>query len=406
MSRRARGAGPDANASGVRHAAWILGIWTLVGLFRAADRYLSDPYQLRRLEFGAWEALAQALLSAYIWAALTPLVVAIARRELPRRTRWAVPIGSLLAASLLLPVLHGAVYQVAYPLLMGFPFVVASQLAALGPLLPLSLPTHFVTFWAIVGATWAVTYASLSRERELRSSQLETRLVSARLETLKMQLHPHFLFNTLHSILPLVFRDGDAASRTVVRLADLLRLSLQNETSDLLPLRREIELLQVYLEIQRTRFADRLTVELDVAPDVEDALVPNLILQPLVENAIKHGIAARPGAGRVEVRVRRESEARLALLVRDDGPGPSSGGRTGVGAGVGLRNTQDRLDLLFGENHDFEFRGLPGRGCEVALSIPLAFGPPAVFPKTAAERALRVRRTGPPAEAEAAASPS
>ena len=373
-------------------AAWIVGIWTLVGLFRAADRYFSDPFQLRRLEFGVWEALAQCLLSAYIWAAFTPLVVSIAKRCLPRKTRWAGPIGILTAASLVLPVVHCAVYQLAYPLLMGFPCVVATQLAALPQLLPLFFPTHFVTFWAIVGATWTVTYANLSRERDLRASQLKTRLASARLEALKMQLHPHFLFNTLNSILPLVFRDGDAASRTVVRLADLLRLSLQNETNDLLPLRKEIELLQVYLEIQQTRFQDRLTVELDIAPDVGDALVPNLILQPLVENAIKHGIAARPGAGRVEVRVCRQGNRRLSLVVRDDGPGPPAGGRRGGGEGVGLRNTRDRLQLLFADDHAFSFDGAPGRGCVVSLDIPLAFAPPTAFPRTAAERAAAAAR--------------
>ena len=140
-----------------------------------------------------------------------------------------------------------------------------------------------------------------------------------------MQLHPHFLFNTLNSILPLVFRDGEAASRTVVRLADLLRLSLQNETNDLIPLRQELDLLEVYLEIQKTRFQDRLTVRLDVPHELGGALVPNLILQPLVENAIKHGIAAKPGAGTVEVRVRRAGLGRLSLLVRDDGPGPARG---------------------------------------------------------------------------------
>lgn len=373
-------------------AAWMAGIWTLVGLFRAADRYFSDPFQLRRLEFGVWEALAQCLLSAYIWAALTPLVVSIARRCLPRRTRWIAPIGVLAGASLVLPVLHGTAYQLLYPLLMGFPCVVSAQLAALPQLLPLSFPTHLVTFWAIVGATWAVTYATLSRERELRASQLKTRLASARLEALKMQLHPHFLFNTLNGILPLVFRDGEAASRTVVRLGDLLRLSLQNETSDLLPLRKEIELLKVYLEIQQTRFQDRLTVELDIAPDVGDALVPNLILQPLVENAIKHGIAARPGAGRVEVRVRRDGDRRLSLVVWDDGPGPPLAGRRGGGEGVGLRNTRDRLELLFADDHDFSFDGTPGRGCEVALSVPLAFAPPAAFPRIPAERAAAAAR--------------
>jgi two-component sensor histidine kinase len=380
--------------SALRAALGIAGVWTAVGLFRAADRYFSDPFQLRRLEFGAWEALAQSLLSAYIWAALTPLVVAIARRELPRRSRWAAPVGILLAASVAFPVVHEAVYQVAYPRLMGIPSVLEIQLASLASVLPLSVPTQFVIFWAIVGATWTVTYAALSRERELRASQLETRLVSARLETLKMQLHPHFLFNTLNSILPLVFRDADAASRTVVRLADLLRLSLQNETDDLLPLRKEIELLQVYLEIQRTRFQDRLFLDLDVAPDVGDALVPNLILQPLVENAIKHGIAARPGAGRIAIRVFRENDHRLALRVQDDGPGPPVGARLGEGTGVGLRNTRDRLDLLFGEDHDFAFRGSPGRGCEVVLSIPFVYAPPRTLLRAAGERAARTRRPG------------
>jgi LytS/YehU family sensor histidine kinase len=203
--------------------------------------------------------------------------------------------------------------------------------------------------------------------------------LSARLEALKMQLHPHFLFNTLNSILPLVFRDREAASRTVVRLSDLLRLSLQNEGSDLIPLRKELELLKVYLEIQQTRFQDRLTVRLDVEPGIGDALVPNLILQPLVENAIKHGIAARPGSGRVEVHARREAD-RLRLLVRDDGPGPadpaSAPSRPAEG-GVGLRNTRDRLELLYPGRHEFEFRGARDRGCEVLLTFPLSMAPPA-----------------------------
>jgi len=379
-------------AAKARAAAWVVAAWTLVGLFRAADRYFSDPFQLHRLEFGLWEALAQSLLAASIWAAFTPLVVSLARRSLPKRSRWVAPLGLLFLASLALSVLHCAVYQVVYPLIMGIPRSAWTQLAALPQHLPLYFPTNFVTFWAIVGVTWMVTYANLSRERDLRASQIQTRLASARLEALKMQLHPHFLFNTLNSILPLVFRDHEAASRTVVRLADLLRLSLQNETNDLLPLRKELELLQVYLEIQQTRFQDRLTVELDVASDVGDALVPNLILQPLVENAIKHGIAARPGAGRVEVHVRRQGESRLSLLVKDDGPGPPEGGRRGGGEGVGLRNTRDRLELLFADDHDFAFRGAPGRGCEVALSIPLAFAPPSAFPRTPAERLAAAAR--------------
>ncbi len=387
-----------------RTAAWVIGAWTLVGLFRAADRYFSDAFQLRRLEFGLWEALAQSLLSAFIWAALTPLVISIARRSVPTRRQRAAPVARLLAAGITLPILHQAVYQLAYPLLMGFPLVVSVQLSALPRLAPVFLPREFLTFAAVVGATWLVRYSSLSRERALRASQLQTRVASARLETLQMQLHPHFLFNTLHSILPLIFRDREAASRTVVRLADLLRLSLQNETSDLIPLRRELDLLRVYLEIQQTRFQDRLSVRLDVEPGLGDALVPNLILQPLVENAIKHGISARPGAGKIDVRVSRRGEDRLGLLVRDDGPGPAEPGPR-AGEGVGLRNTRDRLDLLYGDDHDFWFRGERGRGAEVSLSVPLRMASPSAASRSVEPRREDSRRVVPESGPRLVASP-
>jgi len=358
-------------AISAKWVAAVLAIWTLVGLFRGLDRWFSDPFHRHRLEFGLSEALAQCLLSAYLWAGLTPAVVALAKRCMPTRRRWAAPAAALLVAGAAAPLVHGTAFELAYPFLMGFPCVLETQIGALAEMLPASFLTELATFWTIVGATWTVTYAHLSRERALRSSQLQTRLARARLEALKTQLHPHFLFNALHSILPLVFRDADAASSTVRRLSDLLRLSLRNEAYDLLPLSRELEILSVYLEIQRTRFADRLTVALDVPESLGDALVPTLILQPLVENAIKHGIAARPGAGRVEVRARRGRDGRLALLVSDDGPGPSAGDRPEGGGGVGLRNTRERLALLYGDDHEFAFEGAPGHGCRVRLSLPL-----------------------------------
>jgi len=367
-------------AFSARTAAGVLAIWTLVGLFRGLDRYFSDPFHRHRLEFGLSEALAQCLLSAYLWAALTPAVVALAKRCMPTRRRWAAPTGALLVAAAAAPIVHATAFEFAYPFLMGFPCVVDTQLGALAELLSSSYLTEFATFWAIVGATWTVQYAHLSRERAVRASQLKTRLARARLEALKTQLHPHFLFNALHSILPLVFRDAEGASRTVRRLSDLLRLSLRNEAYDLLPLSREIEILSVYLEIQKTRFADRLTVVLDVPESLGDALVPTLILQPLVENAIKHGIAARPGAGRVEVRARRERDGRLALVVTDDGAGPSAGERPEGPGGVGLRNTRERLALLYGDDHEFAFEGAPGHGCRVRLSIPLVPGDPSARP--------------------------
>ena len=383
MSLAGAAAAPERLTAVIRRrrggtALAVLAVWTLVGLFRAADRYFSDPFQLHRLEFGVWEALAQSLLSSTIWAAFTPLAVWIARRALPARRRWAGPAALLAFAAFALPVAHAAVYQLLYPLLMGFPCVVAVQLGTLKTLLPVVFPTQILTFAGIVGATWLFTYSRLSRERELKASQMKTRLASARLEALKMQLHPHFLFNTLNSILPLVFRDRDAASRTVAGLSDLLRLSLQNEGSDLIPLKRELELLRMYLEIQQTRFQDRLTVRVDVEPGIADALVPNLILQPLVENAIKHGIAVRPGSGQIEVRASRSGRDRLVLRVVDDGPGPSPAGPGPEG--VGLRNTRDRLELLYPGEHLFEIGGAPGRGFEVTLMFPLTQDPSA-FPQ-------------------------
>ena len=354
--------------SALRTAFGIAGVWTAVGLFRAADRYFSDPFQLRRLEFGAWEALAQSMLSAYIWAALTPLVVAVARRELPRRSRWARPVGVLLAASLVFPIAHAAAYQVAYPLLMGFPCVLTVQLASLGSLLPLSIPTQLVIFWAIVGATWTVTYAALSRERELRASQLETRLVSARLETLKMQLHPHFLFNTLHTISALMHRDVEKADRMMSNLGDLLRLSLDRAGRQEVSLREELEFLERYLEIQQTRFGDRLVVGMSVAPETLDARVPHLILQPLVENAVQHGIAPRAGAGKIEIRSRRRNGT-LRLQVVDDGAGLPEGNF--AREGLGLSNTRARLVQLYGSDHRFDMRRSENGGVAVTLDIPL-----------------------------------
>ena len=393
---------PHSAAWRWKTSAWVLVAWTLVGFFRAADRYFSDPFQRQRLEFGLWEALAQSLLSAYIWAALTPAVVALARRSLPRRGQWLAPLSRLLFAGLALAVVHTVAFQLTYPFLMGFPCVLSVQLSAVPRLLPIVFPTHFVTYCAIVGATWILLYSTLSRERDLRASQMKTRVATARLEALKMQLHPHFLFNTLNSILPLVFRDRDAAARTVVRLGDLLRLSLQNESSDLISLRREIEVLQVYLEIQQTRFQDRLTVQLDIAPGIGEALVPNLILQPLVENAIKHGIAVKPGVGRIEVRAWRDG-ARLGLRVSDDGPGPSGAGRL---EGVGLRNTRDRLELLYGSDHSFDFQGGPGRGCQVSLSFPWMAPPPASAARApAGPRGAEMRHPASAVGARLAASP-
>jgi two-component system, LytTR family, sensor kinase len=216
---------------------------------------------------------------------------------------------------------------------------------------------------------YAVEYYARYQEGRIRASQLETRLARAQLQALKMQLHPHFLFNTLHSISTLVQENPEAAEAMIARLSELLRLSLENTGTQEVTLRTELEFLERYLEIEQIRFDDRLQVRFDIDPQTLDAEVPNLILQPLVENAIRHGILP-DRLGLIEVRSRLTG-GKLLLQVIDNGPGlscekPSSQ----PGCGVGLSNTRARLEAAYGKEHDFLLRAASNGGVEAAILIP------------------------------------
>ena len=208
----------------------------------------------------------------------------------------------------------------------------------------------------------ATMYHRESRDRE----QLEVQLAQAQVQSLKLQLHPHFLFNALNTITALIGQDPGAAERMVSGLSDLLRLSLRHASEQEVPLERELEILQHYLEIQQIRFADRLTVRYDIDDAARQAMVPNLLLQPLVENAIRHGIAPRAAPGTILVSARVAGDM-VRLTVEDDGvgPGPSSGGE-----GIGLRNTRARLERLYGIRHRLELRGGVEGGFIVKIDIP------------------------------------
>jgi ligand-binding sensor domain-containing protein len=232
-------------------------------------------------------------------------------------------------------------------------------------------PHFYRTPWfvSLMGMAVLLSAALIHRAR-LRSARLESELTAARLQALRAQIQPHFLFNTLNMVLPLIYRDPDTASKTLVGLGDLLRSSLDKDATKLVPLRSELEFLHRYLEIQQVRFGSRLLAEFDIQEDVLDAAVPNLLLQPLVENAIKHGIAKRPGAGRVSIASRRDGDV---LYVRvwnaaDEAPlGPEE-----VSYGVGLSNLEERLEVLYGRRHRFTRRREPG-GFEVVIRLPLTF---------------------------------
>jgi len=212
-------------------------------------------------------------------------------------------------------------------------------------------------------------YYQRSRERERQASALATELVRTRLEVLRMQLNPHFLFNTLHTITALIHERPEDADRIVARLSELLRVSLEQTDTLEVPLRQELSFLDRYLEIEQTRFQERLAVERQIESGLDNVLVPSLILQPLVENAIRHGVEPREDAGRVKIAARR-LDGMLELKVSDNGPGLPEAEPAPRREGVGLSNTRSRLSHLYGANHRFELTPASGGGLEARLLIP------------------------------------
>jgi LytS/YehU family sensor histidine kinase len=237
----------------------------------------------------------------------------------------------------------------------------------------MNLDWTLMVYSTIVGLSYALGYYREAQARAITAAQLETSLVEARLKTLEAELHPHFLFNTLHAISTLVHTNPDAADRMISRLSDLLRITFNRSGAARVSLQEEIEFLQKYLEIEQTRFQDRLQVTYDIDPDTLDAEVPRLILQPLVENAIKHGVSPRSGPGSIHIASSREADA-LWLEVHDDGVGLADDARARLNAGVGLSNTRARLECLYGEAQALELSD--GReGLAVRLRIPFHRAP-------------------------------
>lgn len=222
----------------------------------------------------------------------------------------------------------------------------------------------------IVLAVIAIEYHRRYQASLVEGAQLQTQLVQAQLQALRMQIDPHFLFNTLHTVSELVHEDPDAAEKTIARLSDLLRRSIEGSGNQETPLEEEIEFVKMYLEIEKARFEDRLSATVSIAPETRRALVPTLILQPLVENSIRHGISKRPGGGRVEVRSSSEG-GELYIEVRDDGVGfgPKSNGAE-VREGVGLSSVRGRLERLYGEQQELKLESDP-QGVSVRIRIPL-----------------------------------
>ena len=349
-----------------RRMALIFGAWTVAGFFFASQLYLLYPVTSGRAMSFATSLLVN-LPFYWLWALLTPAILALARRFPMDRTGWKRALAVHVPASLLLSSVQLVAAGIVFQLLLDRPgFRSFTLLSSIVALFRLNFHANFLTYWGLVCLAWGVLTWEKFRERELMASRLETQLAQAELRALKMQLQPHFLFNTLHAISALMQRNTPAAEKMVLQLADFLRLTLQNTGKQEVSLREEFEFLETYLQIEKTRFQDRLSIHFRIRSEVLDARVPNLILQPLVENAIRHGIARDRNAGRIEVSATHEA-GMLLLRVWDDGPGLQPGTVT---EGIGFSNTRERLRHLYGAGFRMEFANAETGGFFVFLAFP------------------------------------
>lgn len=344
----------------------MLGVWTLVGLAFASQFYLSSTLLGHSVSWG--EALAASLSDWYVWAALSVPILWLAHRfppDDPRRWRTAaVHLLAAVAGSFLYVALRSAVGEVVGRL-QGDD---ATFSEIFSPLLVRTFPFNLLIYGVIVALSHALGYYRKYHARTVQALELEKHLAQARLQALLHQLQPHFLFNTLNGIASLMYSEVDAADRMLVRLSELLRLSMAQTGAPLTPLRSELAFSEKYLEIEQIRFRGRLAVDVAIDADVLDQPVPALVLQPLVENAIRHGIEPQTRPGRVRISGRKENGL-LMLTVEDNGGGLQ--GTANRAGGIGLANTRARLTALYGPRHSLVLENRAEGGCRATLAIPL-----------------------------------
>ncbi len=358
-----------------RYGLIVLGIliaWTLFALFFSTQIYLNSLYHGRSQPLTS--ILIPWLTCSYLWATLTPVTLWLARRfplekeVIVRRVALHLLFGALV--SLLQIVAYNFVFQTLVRR-------TSDSFFPLGPFEDVFVGQfHFnlLLYCVLVGLYQTSDYYRRFREREqraaqleLEAAQLETQLTRAQLDALKMQLHPHFLFNTLNTISVLMEEDVIAANEMLLRLSDLLRAALKNNEAHEVTLEEELQFLEKYLQIEQARFQDRLKVSIDPAPETLAAYLPNLLLQPLVENAIRHAVAPRATETVIEIRSRKQN-GHLHLSVSDNGEGmvdhaiPTNG--------IGLSNTRARLEKLYGSNQDFRLETTAGSGVHISIILP------------------------------------
>jgi signal transduction histidine kinase len=343
-------------------------VWTLLGLSFALSTYLGSRQDNVHI---AWNRIVSGYLADfYLWGMLSPLIFLMARRyelraRLPRNLL--IHIGLSIALSIV-------VLSAASPLVWYFGYVNLARNPTLAILWRNNAFSIYyfhqglTIYWTTLVVAHALQYYRGQRESEKRTAQLAAQLAQAQLQALKMQIHPHFLFNTLNSIAALLHQDVETADRMIARLGDFLRLTLTRSDAQTTDFAQELEFLRCYLDIERTRFTDRLVVQTEVKPQTLSLMVPNLILQPIVENAIRHGIARQTTPGNITIRAFQESN-RFIVQVEDNGPGLGTN-PNGTNSGIGLSNTRARLEQHYGDDYRLEIVNSKNRGVVVTLEIP------------------------------------
>ena len=350
----------------LRGALLFFGIWTLVGLLFAFQYFLfrkasGEPYTL--LSF------FRTLTGWWMWVGLTPIALWIARRFPIERPNWLRSIARHLLGWFLVATLDLLLYQ---PVVMLLARLSDTDYALRETLELYLLGTYtfdLFVYAAIVAVAHAINYHRKLREREVQASRLQAQLAQARFQALKMQLHPHFLFNTLHAVSALMDEDVATARHMLTLLGELLRLTLDRAAQQEIPLTHEVAFIERYLEIQQLRFRGQLGVQIHIDADVQAASVPTLILQPIVENAVIHGTAPE-GCSRIDIRAFHRKRI-LYLQVTDNGPGlPRREGRPVLRNGIGLCNTRERLQQRYGADGRLSLKEMADGGLQVTLCFP------------------------------------
>jgi len=364
----------------------LFAIATVFGISSTFQAYFKDALGNEHLMPHAIPHLLELnLVYWYIPALLTPAIMGFAVSHPLTRRSWPKTLPLHIAFALSYSVVHTGAMMGLRVFLMGRDALARPEIGwrvAAGREYFSQLDWLLTTYLLLTGVGYALAYRRESESRALNAAQLETRLVEAQLQSLQRQLHPHFLFNTLNTISGLIRTDPDGADKMIDRLGDLLRMTLHKSGIQEVPLKEELEVLEKYVEIEQTRFGSRLTIDMHIQPETLDAQVPSLVLQPLVENAIRHGIAPNARPGWLAVHASHDGDE-LLIQIRDSGDGLPPDRLMALNRGVGLDNTRARLEHLYKDRYEFTFSNLE-RGFCVTVRIPFQIEAPSEFEAGAA----------------------